>query len=82
VTDGKVNSLIAPTVEVSSADPAVAEDTSLEVTHTKADQAMITSIEVGTADISAPSGNNHKSSVINFHMLFFLISELLQKYQH
>jgi len=33
VTGSKVNSPVAPTVEVSSTDPAVAEDTSLEYPH-------------------------------------------------
>ena len=50
------------------ADPAIAKDTFLEVTHTEAAQAMIISTEVATTDISAFSGNDHKSIAIHFHM--------------
>ena len=79
VIDNKMNSPVVPTIEVSTADTTASEDTSLEITHTEAAQVMMISTEVTIADISASSGNNHKSPAINFYLLLFLISEFLQK---
>ena len=83
MTDNKVDSPVVPTIKVSSADTAAAEDTFLEVIYTKATQAMIISTEVITAHTSAPSGNDHKSSTINFsYAVFLLTPELLHEPYH
>ena len=53
---------VVHTIKVSSTGTATAEDTS----HIETALAIIRCTEVVTADTSAPSGNNCKSSAINF----------------
>jgi len=74
----KVNSSIAPTVEVSSVDTATIEATSIGVTYTEVAPAMMINTKVTAADTSTPSVMIIRVQQSIIHMLF-LIPELLQK---